>query len=115
MINLLSSGFLVMLMLSGCGWNGAPTRNNDFTPLTSITISADYPTIALHTSAKLKVTGNFSGLFTRDVTDQVARSSNTPTIAAFSSTVIPPLQRSASRKEIWFSSPHRTSPYWPTA
>jgi hypothetical protein len=81
MINLICSGFFIMLALSGCGWNGTPTRSNDFTPLTSIQIIAVSPAIAAQTSTKLSVTGNFSGLFTRDITDQVVWSSDTPTVA----------------------------------
>lgn len=83
MINLLWSGLFIMLALSGCGWNGAPTRHNDFVPLTSIEIVAVSPTIAAHTSTNLTVNGNFSGLFTRDVTDQAVWSSDTPTVADF--------------------------------
>ncbi|NVN92947.1 MAG: Ig-like domain-containing protein [Desulfuromonadales bacterium] len=89
MIKLLWSGMVVMLMLSGCGWNGTPTRNNDFVPLTSIQIIpvstpiAASKTIAAHTSTRLSVVGNFSGLFTRDITSQAVWSSNTPTVAEF--------------------------------
>jgi uncharacterized protein YjdB len=87
--NLLWSGVVMLLLLTGCGWTGTPTRTNDFTPLTSITITADYPVIAAHTSAGLKVTGNFSGLFSRDITDQVIWSSDAPGVAAFTSTARP--------------------------
>lgn len=89
MIKLLWSGVFMVLLVSGCGWSGTPTRNNDFTPLTSITISADYSTIAKHTSTKLKATGNFSGQFTRDITDQVTWSSDTATVALFSTPTSP--------------------------
>ncbi|MDD2582327.1 MAG: Ig-like domain-containing protein [Desulfuromonadaceae bacterium] len=89
MINLIWSGFFIMLVLSGCGWNGTPTRSNDFTPLTSIEISADYSNIAVGTSTRLKVTGNFSGLFTRDVTDQVTWSSDNLNVAAFTMAGLP--------------------------
>jgi hypothetical protein len=91
MITLIRSGFILQLMLlvSGCGWNGTPTRTNDFVPLTSIQIVAELPTIevsktiAAQTSTKLKVNGNFSGLFTHDVTDQVVWSSDSPLVASF--------------------------------
>lgn len=84
MATLIRSGFIVLLLLlvSGCGWDGTPTRSNDFVPLTSIEIIAELPaievskTIAAQTSTKLTVNGNFSGLFTRDVTDQVVWSSS---------------------------------------
>lgn len=83
MINLIWSGFFIMLVLSGCGWNGTPTRSNDFTPLTSIEISADYSNIAVGTSTRLKVKGNYSGLYSRDITGQVIWSSSLPGVAAF--------------------------------
>jgi hypothetical protein len=89
MINLLRSGIIMVLLLSGCGWNGTPTRNNDFTALTSISVSADYGVIARDTSTRLTVTGNFSGLFTRDITDQVAWSSDAPAVAAFTMAAFP--------------------------
>lgn len=71
MNNLLWSAAIMVLMISGCGWNGTPTRNNDFTPLTSITVKTEYSTIAAKTTTKLTVEGNFSGYFKRDITDQV--------------------------------------------
>ncbi|MDD2899430.1 MAG: Ig-like domain-containing protein [Desulfuromonadaceae bacterium] len=83
MRNILWSGVMCLLLLSGCGWNGTPTRNNDFTPLTSITITPVYSTIAAGTSTTLTAVGNFSGLFTRDVTDQVVWSSGTAAVADF--------------------------------
>jgi Big-like domain-containing protein len=89
MINLLWSAVFMLLLLSGCGWNGTPTRINDFTPLTSIEISADTPTIAAGTSTKLSVKGNFSGLFTRDITDQAVWSSDSTTVAGFATAASP--------------------------
>lgn len=89
MINRLWSGLVMVFLLSGCGWNGTPTRVNDFTPLASIEIVAESPaigvsrTIAANTSTKLRVNGNFSGLFTRDITDQAVWSSDTPSVAGF--------------------------------
>lgn len=89
MIKLLWFGFIIMLVLAGCGWDGTPTRQNDFIPLTSIEITAESPVIAANTSTNLSVKGNFSGQFTRDVTGQVAWSSNSPTVANFSSVAAP--------------------------
>lgn len=83
MINLLWSGFIFMLLLSGCGWNDTPTRNNDFIPLTSIEIVAVPATIAAHTSIRISAKGNFSGFFTRDITDQAVWSSDAPNVAEF--------------------------------
>ena len=83
MCKLLWSVFFIVLMLSGCGFDGTPTRHNDFTPLTSIEIVAVSPSIAAHTSTPLSVIGNFSGLYTRDITDQAVWSSDTPIVADF--------------------------------
>lgn len=89
MIKRLWTVLFIILMISACGYNGTPTRKNDFTPLTSIQIFAETPaietskTIATQTSTRLKVIGNFSGLFTDDITDQVVWSSGTPGVAAF--------------------------------
>lgn len=82
MIKLLMSAFFLVISLSGCGWDGTPTRSNDFTPLTSIEISGR-STIARDTSTLLTVKGNFSGLYTRDVTGQVSWSSSAPGVAGF--------------------------------
>lgn len=81
MINLFWSGVAILLLLSGCGWDGTPTRNDDFIPFTSIEIVP--VSIAAHTSTKLSVKGNFSGLYTRDVTDQATWSSDSLTVAEF--------------------------------
>ena len=89
MINLFWSGLLVALLLSGCGWDGTATRNNDFTPLTSIEIVAISSTIAAHTSTRLSVKGNFSGLYTRDITDQATWSSDSPSVAGFTTLTSP--------------------------
>jgi len=89
MRNLLWSGFFMALLLSGCGWDGTASRQNTLTPLTSITVTADYSTIAPNTSVKLKATGNFSGYFTQDISDQVTWTSDTPAVAAFVTTANP--------------------------
>ena len=68
---------LGLLGLSGCGDVSPPTRENNFTPLTSIEISAGLSRIASSTSTQLRATGNFSGLFTRDITDDVIWSADT--------------------------------------
>lgn len=83
MRNLIWSGLVMTVLLSGCGWSGDATRPNDITPLTSITITADYTTIAGNTSTRLTATGNYSGLFTHDISNQVVWTSNSPTVAAF--------------------------------
>lgn len=83
MINLVWSGLLLLLLVSGCGFNDTPTRKNDLTPLTAIEITAGTSTIAAKTSLKLTATGDFSGLFHDDITDQVVWSSDTPAVAEF--------------------------------
>ena len=89
MVNLVCSCFAMVLFLSGCGWNDTPTRQNDFIPLTSIVITAVSPTIAAGTSTKLTATGNYSGQFTRDITDQVVWSSASPAVADFKYSTAP--------------------------
>ncbi len=89
MTNLLLSGLCILMVLSGCGWDGEPTRNNDFTPLTSIEIVAGSSTIAAKTSATFKVNGTYSGQFTRDITNQVVWSSDSPAVAGFVTTANP--------------------------
>lgn len=83
---LLWCGIVMVLLVSGCGWNGTPTRENTFTPLTSITITAEYSTIAARTSAKLTVIGHFSGYFDKDVTNEAIWVSNAPSVATVTPT-----------------------------
>jgi hypothetical protein len=91
MINLVWSGLFTLLLLSGCGFDGTPTRTaTDFLPLTSIEITAVSPTIALGTSTALKVTGNFGGLSTPiDITDQAVWTSSSTAVADFITTAKP--------------------------
>ena len=83
MLRLICLWVAILPILSGCSSDETPTRLNDFTPLTSIEIVAVVPSIAARTSTKLSVIGNFSGQFTRDITDQAVWSSNSPTVAEF--------------------------------
>ncbi len=83
MKNLFWGGIVLLAALAGCGSNESPTRPNDFTPLTSIEIVVKPPAIAQGTSTPLQALGNFSGLFTRDITAQVVWASSTQTIADF--------------------------------
>lgn len=84
MINLLWSGVLMLLLVSGCGWDGTPTRKNDFIPLKSIEITAVSSTIAAKTSIKLSVKGVFlGGQPAGDITDQAVWSSDAPNVAGF--------------------------------
>lgn len=84
MVKRLWSAFIMLVLLSGCGWSGTPTRHNDFTPPTSIEISAGSSVIAAKTSIKLTVKGNYSGQYILDITDQAVWSSNAPAVAEFS-------------------------------
>ncbi|MBE0503924.1 MAG: Ig-like domain-containing protein, partial [Desulfuromonadales bacterium] len=54
-----------------------------FTPLTSIVITSAVVSLPAGVSTQLTATGNFSGLFTRDITDQVSWSSDSPDDADF--------------------------------
>jgi hypothetical protein len=70
---------VVLLGLLGCSVDDQPTRTNDFIPLSSIEIVSQNPAIANLTSNQFTAIGNFSGFFTRDITDQVLwESSVTP-------------------------------------
>lgn len=80
---------LIMVLTCGCGFDGTLTRHNDFVPLTSITISSQTSTIAANTSTKLTAIGNYSGQFTRDISDLVTWSSGTPAVAQFTTTGSP--------------------------
>lgn len=73
----------LLLILPGCG-HETPTRQNDLTPLTSIVISASVERLPAGVSTQLTATGNYSGLFTRDITHQVTWSSAAANIADFS-------------------------------
>lgn len=83
------AGVVLWIVLCGCGADEAPTRPNDFTPLTSIEIIAASPRIARLTSAPLTAVGNFSGLFTRDITGEVLWTSTAPLVADFTSAASP--------------------------
>lgn len=71
-----------LLALPGCGTD-TPTRINTFTPLTSIVVTSALVSVPAGTSIQLTATGDFSGLFTRDITDQVIWSSAQPLNADF--------------------------------
>ncbi len=84
MRKLLVSGLVFLTsLIVGCGSTGTPTRPNDFVPLTSIQIQAVSSTIAAKTSIRLVAIGDYSGQFTRDISDQVVWSSSAPAVAGF--------------------------------
>lgn len=72
-----------LCVLPGCGTD-TPTRLNTFTPLTSIVVTANLVSLPAGTSTQLTATGNFSDLFTRDITHQVDWSSAQSLTADFS-------------------------------
>lgn len=76
-------GFLG-LIFSSCSTDD-PTRNNTFVPLTSIEVTATYPTMAEGTVNQYIAIGNFSGQFERDITTEVSWSIEDETIATISS------------------------------
>ena len=63
--------FCLLLLLFGCSTDDA-TRNNTFVPLTSIEVSGTYEFMANKTINQYRAIGNFSGLFTRDITTEVS-------------------------------------------
>ncbi|WP_305042088.1 Ig-like domain-containing protein [Geoalkalibacter sp.] len=86
--------FLLLLAaaitLHGCGASDDPSRPNTFTPLTSLEISAPLARIAQGTSTPLSALGNFSGLFTRDISTEVLWDALDPQVAVVSNS--PPTQ-----------------------
>lgn len=81
---------LMLLLVGGCGKGSDPTRTpNDFVPVTSIRIAADYSKIAAKTSMRLKVTGNHSGVYESDLTSQAVWASGAKTFADFVTTAQP--------------------------
>lgn len=74
------------LLLSLCGCSADdPTRSNTFVPLTSIEVTGTYTSMAAQTVNQYRATGDFSGAFTRDITDEVAWRIENKKIASVSS------------------------------
>lgn len=69
---------------TGCSTDD-PTRPNTFVPLTSIEVTGTYGTIADMTVDQYTAVGDFSGVFTRDMTAEVAWEIENDTIASVSS------------------------------
>jgi trimeric autotransporter adhesin len=71
---------VLLLICTGCAEDSEPTRPIDFLPLTGITIESQYPQIANLTTNQFRAVGNFSGVFTREITDQVVWSVDDPDV-----------------------------------
>lgn len=61
----------LLLTMSGCSADD-PTRPNTFVPLTAIEVISTYETMAAGTENQYRAIGDFSGAFTRDITEEVA-------------------------------------------
>lgn len=79
-----STILIALLVLAGCGEDNDPTRPNTFVPLTAIEASVEPSAVPAGTAAQMTVTGNFSGEFTRDITDSAQLASSDPNVATVS-------------------------------
>jgi hypothetical protein len=61
----------LLFVLPGC-WTDDPTLHNTFIPLTSIEVRATYQSMADETVNQYTAIGDFSGSFTRDITNEVS-------------------------------------------
>jgi len=79
---------LLLLVSAGCGGGGEPTRNIDFIPLSSITITSQNPQAAVGTSNRFSAIGIYGDpstfQFTRDITSQVTWASDNTDVLTFS-------------------------------
>jgi hypothetical protein len=80
----ISMALIALLVLAGCGEDNDPSRLNTFVPLTAIEASVDPSAAPAGTVARMTVIGNFSGDFTRDITDSVLLGSSDPNVATVS-------------------------------
>lgn len=75
--------YCLLFVVAGCSADD-PTRNNTFIPLTSIEVTATYDTMADQTVNQYRATGDFSGIFARDITTEVSWIIENNTIASVS-------------------------------
>jgi hypothetical protein len=80
----ISMALIALLVLAGCGEDNDPSRLNTFVPLTAIEASVDPSAAPAGTVARMTVIGDFSGDFTRDITDSVLLGSSDPNVATVS-------------------------------
>jgi len=71
----------LFLVLFGCSTDD-PTRQNTFVPLTSIEVTPTYQSMANQTVNQYRAIGNFSGAFTREITQEAAWSTDNEFIAS---------------------------------
>jgi len=71
----------LLFVLFGCSTDD-PTRHNTFIPLTSIEVTGTYQTMANHTENQYRAIGDYSGAFTRDITQEVTWSIDNVVIAS---------------------------------
>ncbi|MBE0597017.1 MAG: Ig-like domain-containing protein [Desulfuromonadales bacterium] len=74
---------LPLLLLAACGEDSDPTRNNDFVPLTGITIDSARGDIPFGFTIQFTAEGDFSGAFSRDITTDATWSSSDPALLTF--------------------------------
>ncbi|PLX84963.1 MAG: hypothetical protein C0618_11015 [Desulfuromonas sp.] len=78
---LIVSGLLLSFVLIGCGADTTVTKENDFAPLTELTLRSEYPFIADKTCNQFTATGHFSGLYTKEINDDATWTSSDETVA----------------------------------
>lgn len=60
-----------LFLLGGCSADD-PTRHNTFIPLTAMEVTPAYESMAVQTVNQYRAIGDFSGVFSRDITNEVA-------------------------------------------
>jgi hypothetical protein len=81
MRRLLAFCLLFILILSGCGSDSTATKEFDLAPLSQIIVTSENPFIANKTSNQFAAEGNFSNLFTQDISAEVVWTSSDPGVA----------------------------------
>ena len=72
---------LAAVALCGCGEDSEPSRSNTLVPLTSLETAIEPSSVPTGTYSRITATGNFSGVFTRDLSDEVVWTSSDPAVA----------------------------------
>ncbi len=74
----------VAFAMAGCGEDAEPTRPNTFVPLTSLEAAADPASVPAGTFSRVAATGDFSGVFNRDLSGEVVWTSSDEMVATVS-------------------------------